>query len=416
MTSDKKDIGDSLALLLALLILSSIFFIILLMGPDSSSAIIKVEGNSSDTADFLKELNDFTGGASVTISPGGTLSIEPGGNAFAARLREIITFSATITIQVGRNQDGVIGGAFVPKSAVDQRGSGTQKIDLDDKEKYTTDTASGNRSQRSLIIHELWEGYIALKDSTTYGPAHSSAIDIENEISSDSLGGKRRKANPLTDPYWISTTTVPNRFDTYTPWTKNGVDGYMRVRIEINGDKVQIIAQPDFLAAVPAGENKSSAQEGGDIMFPKDINDNYKTVFNEGNSIKLDGFGVVHKNVVLPLYVVNDVTITDGMTIPSRVPGTALTVLSDNIGFINGDLIWGAAAPGTYDILIDANLDGLYTAESDDMYIEGIVVQNGPPTGNNMPLFLFTGLCLFGIGVLLTFNIFKSHQKYALNR
>lgn len=61
------------------------------------------------------------------------------------------------------------------------------------------------------------------------------------------------------------------------------------------------------------------------------------------------------------LYVVLDTTWTDGMTIPTRVSGTADIVNSDISGDIPvGTLIWASSVVGKYDIVVDVNGNGYY--------------------------------------------------------
>ena len=69
--------------------------------------------------------------------------------------------------------------------------------------------------------------------------------------------------------------------------------------------------------------------------------------------------------------MVDDTIWTDGMAIPTRVPGTATSVTTDGIGSIPaGTLIWSSSVIGKYDIVIDVGGDGYYNANTnplDDM-------------------------------------------------
>jgi hypothetical protein len=75
------------------------------------------------------------------------------------------------------------------------------------------------------------------------------------------------------------------------------------------------------------------------------------------------------------IYIVNDVeSWTDGMAIPSRVPGTETTISANLEGHIPPTNVWGnLETVGEYDIVIDVNDNGLYDVgvdASDDGDIE----------------------------------------------
>jgi len=60
-------------------------------------------------------------------------------------------------------------------------------------------------------------------------------------------------------------------------------------------------------------------------------------------------------------YIVEDVAWVDGMVIPSRVSGTATTILSDELGNIPVTAVWNEGLLfGKYDIIVDVNGNGIY--------------------------------------------------------
>lgn len=78
------------------------------------------------------------------------------------------------------------------------------------------------------------------------------------------------------------------------------------------------------------------------------------------------------------VYVVNDVTWTDGMNIPTRVPGTATEILSDSSGNVIPSRVWNAPLTiGKYDILVDVNDNGKYDADTDAIDDNDIQVTAG---------------------------------------
>jgi len=83
------------------------------------------------------------------------------------------------------------------------------------------------------------------------------------------------------------------------------------------------------------------------------------------------------------IHVVHDQDWNDGDQIPSDVTGAVETASAVN-GDVGPVLVWHAPlAPGSYDIVIDANRNGAYNAATDglDSGSPGfIVVANPPPT------------------------------------
>ncbi len=94
--------------------------------------------------------------------------------------------------------------------------------------------------------------------------------------------------------------------------------------------------------------------------------------------VKGSGFPEVWDGLAYDLYVVNDVTWSDGMSIPARVPDTATTVSSDEHGNIIPTLVWSSPlTPGKYDIIVDVNDNGLYDEGIDALDDNDIEVTAG---------------------------------------
>jgi PKD repeat protein len=79
------------------------------------------------------------------------------------------------------------------------------------------------------------------------------------------------------------------------------------------------------------------------------------------------------------IYVVEDVTAwTDGIAIPSRVPGTATSISSDADGNIPATIVWSAPLVlGKYDIVVDVNGNGVYDEDTDALDDTNIEVTAG---------------------------------------
>lgn len=87
------------------------------------------------------------------------------------------------------------------------------------------------------------------------------------------------------------------------------------------------------------------------------------------------GYGA---NRTYNVYVVNETTWVDGMTIPGRVQGTATSVSSDSSGNIKPIVVWSKPlTSGNYDILVDFNGNGKYDAGVDALYSSKIMVTSG---------------------------------------
>jgi Tol biopolymer transport system component len=104
-----------------------------------------------------------------------------------------------------------------------------------------------------------------------------------------------------------------------------------------------------------------------------DISGTEKDVFQPGESVYAIGSGYA-ASTTYDLYVVDDTIWTDGMAIPSRVSGTAMSVTTDGTGNIPVEtIIWVSSVIGKYDIVIDVGGDGYYDAGTDaldDMDVE----------------------------------------------
>jgi hypothetical protein len=86
--------------------------------------------------------------------------------------------------------------------------------------------------------------------------------------------------------------------------------------------------------------------------------------YNVGDAICISGSGFAPLTTY-DVYVVDDVTWTDGMTIPARVSGSVTTVTTDASGTFSAYPVWPNAQAGVSDIVIDMNGDGVYNVDVD---------------------------------------------------
>jgi len=126
-------------------------------------------------------------------------------------------------------------------------------------------------------------------------------------------------------------------------------------------------------------------------------------------------------NATYPIYVVTDTTWTEGMPIPSRVPGTATTVTTDAGGAIAYSGLEGSGTPpaliwehplklGEYDIVLDVNKNGLYDRfidALDDRDVE--VVTAGFLVIPEMPLGAISALSI-GLLAFIPVAFYKSRK------
>jgi len=103
-----------------------------------------------------------------------------------------------------------------------------------------------------------------------------------------------------------------------------------------------------------------------------------KDTFNIGETVYLTGVNF-SASKTLDVYIVTDqVTWTDGMEIPERLAGTAITVSSDNEGNISSTAVWtDPQVVGKYDVVVDANGNGQYDEGIDALDDSDIEVTAG---------------------------------------
>lgn len=91
-----------------------------------------------------------------------------------------------------------------------------------------------------------------------------------------------------------------------------------------------------------------------------------KDTFEAGQEIWIFGNTGYSPSTEYSIYVVIDTEWSNGMSIPTRVLGTELTITSNPDGTVLAKA-WSSAQPGKYDIVVDFDGDGYYDAGTDPL-------------------------------------------------
>jgi hypothetical protein len=122
------------------------------------------------------------------------------------------------------------------------------------------------------------------------------------------------------------------------------------------------------------------AISGTDFVLPTiascDQYGNSKDTFNLGEAVAVKGTGYDPLKTY-NIYLVDDTEWTEGMSIPSRVASTTNTITTQSDGTLGTPIIYSNPAPGTYDILIDVNGNGLYDSGIDTLLNNQVQVTAG---------------------------------------
>ncbi len=144
-----------------------------------------------------------------------------------------------------------------------------------------------------------------------------------------------------------------------------------------------------------------------------------KDVFELGETVYVAGNGY-SPSTTYNLYVVEDVaTWTDGVTIPPRVLGTAITISSNSEGGIPPTVAWSnPQIVGKYDIVVDVNDNGVYDSGLDALDDSDVEVTAGAqiipefPTG--IVLTIFVSITLFAL--IIKKKLFRPQSRKSLKQ
>jgi len=132
-----------------------------------------------------------------------------------------------------------------------------------------------------------------------------------------------------------------------------------------------------------------------------------KNVFKSDETVFVTGRGYGASRTY-NVYIVNETTWVDGMTISGRVQGTATSLSSDSSGNINPTAVWSKPlTQGNYDILVDFNGNGKYDAGVDALYSSKIMVA---PGYSFIPEYVF-GTILGLAGCFAALGAFRMYKR-----
>jgi hypothetical protein len=98
----------------------------------------------------------------------------------------------TVTVNLGRNQPGVIGDSFA-----------NNRVDLADLGKFPTIPTAGHSNrvvQSELILHFLEERHYALANNTGFAPAHQRGLDVQNAYRTEKGQSRVVSQNGTSNP------------------------------------------------------------------------------------------------------------------------------------------------------------------------------------------------------------------------
>jgi glucose/arabinose dehydrogenase len=135
---------------------------------------------------------------------------------------------------------------------------------------------------------------------------------------------------------------------------------------------------------------------------------NVKNTFDITEDVYAVGSGFPASST-FDIHIVEDVAswaVLNGMPIPPPKPTDIHSITSNSSGHIDVSVLWSNPIPGTYDIVVDVNRNGVYDAgidavDSDDLITAGIVIV--PELGSLSMLWI--------VGMLTMLTAFKRRQK-----
>lgn len=134
-------------------------------------------------------------------------------------------------------------------------------------------------------------------------------------------------------------------------------------------DETAVLADNVQIRSIPSRPYIVRLAESGDFVLATiescDSSGTSKDVFDINEQVYVKGSGY-SPSTTCSIYLVSDTNWTDGMLILGRIGGTATTMTSDASGNISSTMIWNTPLkPGKYDIIVDVNNDGYYSATID---------------------------------------------------
>jgi hypothetical protein len=238
---------------------------------------------------------------------------------------------------------------------------------------------------------KVWYSSSAIRDGFY---ANGTFYAFTTEIDFDAQGAHENDhvTNPDEIEYWENLTTIDDHWEVEFAIPFVGHDGGTADKSDLSctindtvGIKLQYFYGPGpNNYYFPAG---TLTQIGGyaNLYFSPlptvescNATGTKKDAYVLGETVCVNGSGYL-PSTTFDFYVVDDVaTWTNGMPIPTRVPGTLTAITSDPSGNILPTAVW--STPGTigkYDIVVDVNRNGVYDAQVDTLDNNDVEVTAG---------------------------------------
>ncbi len=154
-------------------------------------------------------------GTTVTVGADGKITVGPGGNKAAARLREMAKSAVSVTIKIVDNDSNVSVGGWSSSVGGNPKGTttGTQTVDIDDLKNFGNILNSYGLTPACKLMHEITEVFEGKKGNLSYEDAHKKGVEAEKEIMDEhktSYVGPRYFHDPAKPGWWYSKIKRPD--------------------------------------------------------------------------------------------------------------------------------------------------------------------------------------------------------------
>ncbi|MGD8565737.1 MAG: hypothetical protein PVF96_05245 [Candidatus Bathyarchaeota archaeon] len=228
--------------------------------------------------------------------------------------------------------------------------------------------------------------------------------EVDHPTSQDEI--EYWEGEPWVDDHWEVEFAVP--FIGNDGGSTDGSDLNCTI-MDTLGFKIQWFTQPDANNYYYPAGTQSVIGTFANLSFSPlptiescDLSGSKKDEFDFGETVYANGSGY-SPSTFYDFYIVNDtITWIDGMVIPARLPGTAVTISSDVLGNIPPTAVWAdPQVLGGFDIVVDINGNGVYDVnvdvldDNDIMITAGFFIPEFSIILLILMLFTFTGIITY---------------------
>jgi len=199
------------------------------------------------------------------------------------------------------------------------------------------------------------------------------------------------------DPPWGATSwTVTNIVKGWANGTYANCGFLIKLDNESGTYKGGIFDSKEFVEEYGYGGTKLEITYTVPTIQSCNLAGDKKDNFDLGETVYVAGIDFSTSKTYNLFVVVDQESWTDGMAIPARLSGTAITVSSNNDGDIPPTAVWSSPQTvGKYDVVVDVNGNGQYDVgidalDNNDMEVTaGFIVIPEFPASITLPLFMF---------------------------